>query len=165
MKSAFDIFGFVGKVVTNLQVLQRVVREIIEDYAKTNTKYLELRTGPKTFEGSTKAEYIDAVIQVFEEFPNIDVRLIISINRSAPMESNIEAYELAKTLIVDKKSKYIVGLEFSGDPRTNSFGDYIESIFQPARDLGIKISVHTAEIEDHHEETAKVFLLTNHLDS
>ena len=58
------------------------------------------------------------------------------------METNIESFELAKKYIVDEKCKYIVGLEFSGDPSTNSFEDYIPDIFQPARDLGIKISVH-----------------------
>jgi hypothetical protein len=58
------------------------------------------------------------------------------------MEDNLETFELAKKFIVDEKCKYVVGLEFSGDPRMNSFSDYIENIFQPARDLGIKISVH-----------------------
>lgn len=146
IQTAFDIFSVVGKVTNSLDVLKRVLREIIEDYSKTNTRYLELRSGPKAFEGSTKDDYIKAVIGVFEEceelFPFIQVRLLISINRSAPMETNVEAYELAKKYIIDEKSKYIVGLDFSGDPRTNSFEDYIENIFQPARDLGIKISVH-----------------------
>ena len=58
------------------------------------------------------------------------------------METNIEAFELAKKFICDEKSKYIVGLEFSGEPNTNSFEDYVENIFQPARELGIKISIH-----------------------
>ena len=34
--------------------------------------------------------------------------------------------------------------------------DYLENIFQPARDLGIKISIHAAEIKDHNEETEAI---------
>lgn len=67
MKSAFEIFSAVGKIITDLDILKRVIREIIEDYSKSNTRYLELRTGPKSFEGSTKQDYIDSVIEVFEE--------------------------------------------------------------------------------------------------
>ena len=162
LKSAFEVFSIVGKIVTNLEVLKRITKEIVEDYSKTNTRYLELRTGPKAFEGSTKEDYINTIIEAFEEcetlYPHIHVRLLISINRSAPMESNMEAFELAKKYILEEKSKYIVGLEFSGDPKDNSFVDYIEPIFQPAKDLGIKISVHCAETKDHHEETDKVIL-------
>ncbi|CAI2372529.1 unnamed protein product [Moneuplotes crassus] len=160
LKGAFDIFAVVGKILNSLDVLQRVIREIVEDYSKTNTRYLELRSGPKAFGENTKEDYIKAVVEVLEEcetlFPHITVRLLVSINRSAPMESNLEAYELAKKYIVDEKCKYIVGLEFSGNPKDNSFEDYCENIFNPAREAGIKISVHTAEIEDHHEETEKI---------
>lgn len=72
------------------------------------------------------------------------------------METNIECFELAKQYIIEKKSKYVVGLEFSGEPSTNRFDDYIEDIFKPAKELGIKISVHIAEIVGHHEETDKI---------
>ena len=161
LKSAFDIFSIVGKVVINLDVLRRVVTEIIEDYSKSNTRYLELRTSPKAFENSTKTEYLDTVLSVFEEceslYPHIIVRLVLSINRSTTMESNIECFELAKEFIVERKSKYVVGIEFSGEPNTNSFEDYTEQIFEPAKELGIKISIHTAEIKEHHAETASIF--------
>ena len=161
LKSAFEIFSIVGKVVNNLDVLQRITREIIEDYYKSNTCYLELRTGPKEFGDNTMEDYLDAIISVFEEceedFPNISVRLLLSINRSLPMESNIKVFELAKKYIVENKCKYIAGIEFSGNPNSNSFADYVDSIFQPARDLGIKISVHVAEIKDHDEETDAIF--------
>jgi len=146
LKSAFDIFSAVGKVLNSLDILKRVLKEIVEDYSKTNTRYLELRSGPKAFGENTKDDYLKAVIETLEEcetlYPHIKVRLIISINRSAPIESNLESFELAKKYIVEEKSQYIVGLEFSGNPKDNYFQDYVKSIFQPARDLGIKISIH-----------------------
>ena len=67
LKAAFDIFSVVGKVLNNIDTLKRVIKEIIEDYSKTNTAYLELRSGPKAFEGSDKDDYLKAVIEVFEE--------------------------------------------------------------------------------------------------
>ena len=110
LKSAFEIFSIVGKVVNNLDVLQRVTREIIEDYYKSNTWYLELRTGPKEFGDNSMDDYIEALISVFEEwkedFPNMDVRLLISINRGLPMETNVKVYELAKKYIIDNKWEY-----------------------------------------------------------
>jgi len=34
IKSAFEIFSVVGRVLTDLEILYRIVREIIEDFAK-----------------------------------------------------------------------------------------------------------------------------------
>ena len=59
--------------------------EIIEDYVKQNTKYLELRSTPKELGGKTKEDYIEAIYEVIEvaerDFPNIKVRYLVSINR------------------------------------------------------------------------------------
>ena len=55
--TAFEIFRCVGRMITNLSVVERVTKECIEDYAKHNTAYLELRTSPKDFsDGNTTKE-------------------------------------------------------------------------------------------------------------
>lgn len=90
--------------------------EIIEDFAKQNTRYLELRSTPKAFKGTTARQYIDAVVEVMEhcesEFP-IKVRFIASFNR----QSGVEAAMATLGLIDEIRSPYIVGVELSGDPR------------------------------------------------
>lgn len=50
IKTAFEIFKIVGKLITDLLILERIVKEIIEDYSKHNTIYLELRSTPKAFQ-------------------------------------------------------------------------------------------------------------------
>ena len=84
-------------MLTDLATLERVIREIIDDYAKQNCIYLELRSTPKCFTDrftsarTTIQDYIDCVIRVIkegEDYHNskIRVRYIASINRSAPVE-------------------------------------------------------------------------------
>jgi len=47
-----------------------------------------------------------------------------------------------------KHTKFIAGLELSGDPRYGNFADYQE-LFEIARkDYGLKISLHCAETEE-----------------
>ena len=62
IKGAFDIFKTVSQVLTDLPTLARVVREIVADYAKQNCIYLELRSTPKVFPGSSYREYFETVL-------------------------------------------------------------------------------------------------------
>lgn len=67
IKMAFEIFKTGSKLLTDLPTLKRVTKEIIQDYAKHNTRYLELRTTPKDFPNSTKLDYINTIIQAIQE--------------------------------------------------------------------------------------------------
>ena len=70
--------------MTDLKTLKRVLAEIIEDYAKQNTRYLELRSTPKAFKDSSREEYIRAVVETMEQAEvsdKIKVRYLVSINR------------------------------------------------------------------------------------
>ena len=64
--TAFEFFKIVSQLVTDLKTLQRVVYEIIEDFVKQNTRYLELRSTPKAFKNSSAKEYIEAIIEVMK---------------------------------------------------------------------------------------------------
>ena len=104
---AFEIFKAVGLVLTDLNILERVVREIIEDYAKYNCVYLELRSTPKSFTDkwnpgskTSMEDYIDRVLKVLKEADEvmgdkIKVRYIASVNRSAPVEHAQQIIDLA----------------------------------------------------------------------
>ena len=46
---AFEIFKVGAKLVTNLDTVKRITKEMIQDYAKHNTVYLEIRTTAKEF--------------------------------------------------------------------------------------------------------------------
>jgi adenosine deaminase len=89
----------------------------VEDYAKYNTVYVELRSTPKEFKDCTKEDYINTIIEAMneaeEENPRIRVRLILSINRQSTVEAAKELIDLA---IKYKPEKYFVGVELSGNP-------------------------------------------------
>ena len=55
-------------MITDIYTLKKVTKEIIEDYNKQNTRYLELRSTPKAIgDIKSKEEYILAVIDAIEE--------------------------------------------------------------------------------------------------
>lgn len=165
IKSAFEIFKVVGQVLTDLETLYRIVREIIEDYAKQNCVYLELRSTPKALlsqrggpKGTIK-DYIDTVIKAIkdgEEAENgkIRVRYISSINRSAPAECAVEAVNLA-IKYKEEGEQYLVGVELSGDPRTGRFSDFKEALTL-AKTAGLKVSLHCAELPEQNVETPEM---------
>lgn len=84
IQTAFEFFKISSQCVQDIKTLQRVVYEIIEDFVKQNTLYLELRSTPKAFKDSTTKAYVEAIIEVMQhcetEF-NIKVRYLVSINR------------------------------------------------------------------------------------
>ena len=86
IEGAFEFFKIASQLVTDIPTLKRVVYEIIEDFAKQNTLYLELRSTPKPLirSKSSAKDYIEAICEVMEraedEF-DIKVRYLVSINR------------------------------------------------------------------------------------
>ena len=89
IKTAFEIFKVGDQLITDTQTLKRVTKEVIEDYSKQNTRYLELRSTPKIVgKIQSKEEYINTIIEAIkemsEEIPTIKVRYLISVNRTRP---------------------------------------------------------------------------------
>jgi adenosine deaminase len=57
-----------------------------------------------------------------------------------------------------KWQKYLVGFDYSGTPYQRFITDYTSQI-QKGKDLGLGLTVHTAEIPDQFAETAPIFAL------
>lgn len=76
------------------------------------------------------------------QFPQILVKLLISINRKQGYESARENINLAIEF-TKKYPEYIVGIDLSGDPTVNySFLELLEM----SRKAGLKITAHCAEV-------------------
>ena len=72
------------------------------------------------------------------------VKLIVSLNR------NIEQYSIYHTLLKDiQKVKdwrsHVVGLDFSGNPTSRTFTEFIP-LFEEGRRMGLGMSIHTGEV-------------------
>lgn len=76
------------------------------------------------------------------EFPDILVKLLISINRKQGYKAAEENINLAINFF-KKYPRYVVGLDLSGDPMT---GDAFLELLKEARMAGLKVVVHCAEV-------------------
>ena len=132
IKTAFEFFKLGSQLMTDLPTLVRVVHEMIEDYEKQNTCYLEIRSTPKCFADKTKKDYVNAILGVIEkaeeQLPQIKVRYILSINR----QGTVQQAEEILGLLEEINSPFIVGVELSGDPRVGNWEDF-KDVLEKAR--------------------------------
>ena len=148
INSAFEFFRIMAQMVTDLPTLERVTYEIIEDFEKQNTRYLELRSSPKAYGDKTKEDCMISLLRVIkaaaEDMPNMKVRLLASINRQGTLESAQETLALVKKL----NDPLIVGIELSGDPREGQFSTFEAELQAFKQETGLKVTLHCAEVEE-----------------
>ena len=154
MNGAFKIFGFIHDAVDSIEQIKRIVQEMLEDFTNENTVYLEMRTTPRPLGNSSLDDYISVIINEIKAYesqnPNkVTVRLLLSISRAENVEKARETLEVAKKYF---QTGYVIGIDYSGNPYKNTFNDYLQ-ILAEAREFGLKIAVHCAELPD--EKTLK----------
>ncbi len=172
----FDIFPIVHKIIKRKDQLQRILREMIIDYSRQNTVYLEIRTTPRILaDGTTMKEYVELLVKEvynhnlklkkgFEKtdqnanstnpYSSMLVKLILSVDRGRKSNEAFEIIELAHTLayypvgiLTPEREKVIVGIDFSGNPQGGRFQDF-ENVFIAARNMGFNLTIHAAEMKD-----------------
>mmetsp|Transcript_189 Transcript_189/g.349 ORF Transcript_189/g.349 Transcript_189/m.349 type:complete len:354 (+) Transcript_189:104-1165(+) len=159
LPECFKLFDLIHRVTTSHEIVARITREVLEDFERDNIAYLELRTTPKNRPEiqMTKRTYVEAVLQAMEGYmrqgqespcslrnsPQLLARLILSVDRRETREAAIETVQLAASM----RDRGVVGIDLSGNP---SIGEW--SIFEPAlqlaRDLGLKCTLHCAEVHN-----------------
>jgi adenosine deaminase len=167
MHECFQLFHLIHRVVVSRKALRRIILETIEDFAKENVMYLELRSTPRELaeDNMSRADYVEEVVKVLEECHarsdlDIEVRLLLSINRNQSIEIAKETVDLA--LEWKRKSPFVVGLDLSGHPELPDAKFHLfESILEKARQGGLKLAVHFAE---HHDEEEADRVLNFHPD-
>lgn len=127
-------------------VITRVTREAIEDAAKDNVRYLELRFTPAALgriEGFPLHDVIDwvtdAARQADKDF-GITTSLLISVNR----HEEVSLAEKVIQLAVDYQDRGIVGIDLAGNEADFS-ADPFKSLFLDAKASGLGICVHAGE--------------------
>jgi adenosine deaminase len=128
------------------EVIDRITREAVEDAAKDNIRYLELRFTPVALSRAERFpmhDVVEWVIRAAREAAQqhgIMVRLIASVNRH---ESRDLAEQVA-WLAVEHKDEGIVGMDLAGNeaefPAKPFYG-----VFKEAREAGLHASVHAGE--------------------
>ncbi|MGB8215308.1 MAG: adenosine deaminase [Anaerolineales bacterium] len=128
------------------EVIARVTREAVEDAAKDNIRYMELRFTPEAlsraegFELSDVMDWVcDSALKAASEF-NLRVGLIVSVNRH---ESAKLAKQVAR-LAVDRIERGLVGLDLAGN-EAEFPAESFAGIFREAKQSGLHLTVHAGE--------------------
>jgi len=128
------------------EIINRITREAIEDAARDNIRYLELRFTPIALsraEGFPLHEVINWVVtsaQQASKSHQIEVGLIISINRHEPIELAEQVAWLASEYV----SHGIVGLDLAGNEAQFS-AEPFAGLFKEAHQAGLHVTIHAGE--------------------
>ncbi|XP_011157608.2 adenosine deaminase-like protein [Solenopsis invicta] len=152
LSECFKIFDIAHALTSSPQTVFTAACDVIKEFYEDNVIYLELRSTPRAVKDvMTKVEYLQAIIQAIEvsksKFPQILVKLLVSINRKEGFESAEENINLAIEFR-EKYPEYVVGIDLSGDPTR---GDLFLELLEKSRKVGLKITVHCAEVPNEVE--------------
>lgn len=128
------------------EVIHRVTREAVEDAAKDNVKYMELRFTPVALSRAERFPLHDVIDWVCtsaadaaKEF-GIKVRLIASVNR----HESTELAEQVAWLAASNVQRGIVGMDLAGNEAEFPAKPFAP-IFTEARQAGLHITIHAGE--------------------
>jgi adenosine deaminase len=127
-------------------VIHRITSEAIEDAARDNVKYMELRFTPVALSRAERFplhDVIDWVLTSTREASkqhDINVKLIASVNRH---ESTDLAEEVA-WLAAEHLDDGIVGLDLAGNEAEFKYEPFY-GVFKEARQAGLHVTIHAGE--------------------
>ena len=128
------------------ETIQRIAREVVIDAANDNIKYMELRFTPRALSNVLKCPFEDVMDWVCDsvnktaETHDIDVRLIVSMNRHEGLDIAQEVLEVALAY----RDRGVVGLDLAGLESGYSCKPF-GPVFQRARSEGLFNTVHAGE--------------------
>jgi adenosine deaminase len=129
------------------EVIHRVTREAIEDAAKDNVKYMELRFTPVALSRAERFplhDVMDWVITSTKETSQkngIDVKLIASVNRHESPDLAEQVAWLAAEHIDDGM---IVALDLAGSEADHPAAPFT-GVFKEAKQAGLHVTIHAGE--------------------
>ena len=127
-------------------VIRRITREVVEDAAYDNIKYMELRFTPRALCNSIKAtpdevvQWVCETAQTTAKEHNIQVRLIVSMNRHESVEVGEEVTKAA----ISHMHMGVVGIDLAGSE--NDYMAYpFRHVFHMGRSAGLHVTLHAGE--------------------
>ncbi|XP_025077918.1 adenosine deaminase-like protein [Pomacea canaliculata] len=157
MDDSFNIFKCIHQVVNDEEAVYKLTYDVIHEFAEDNVKYLELRSTPKDIPstGMTRDLYVRTMLRAVHDchLENVDIMvyILLSIDRRNSVEIAQLTVDLAEKFY--KETGVVVGLDFSGHPGIGNAADFIP-VFKSAKEKGLKISCHLAELAMYEETLA-----------
>lgn len=127
-------------------VIDRITREAIEDAAKDNVKYMELRFTPVALSRAERFPLHDVVDWVIASAKGaakkygVTVRLIASVNR----HESTDLAEQVAWLAVERIKDGVVGLDLAGNEAEFPYQPFY-GIFKEAKQAGLHVTIHAGE--------------------
>lgn len=128
------------------EVIYRITSEAVEDAAKDNVRYLELRFTPVALNraerfplGDVMDWVCESALKAAREF-DLQVGLIVSINR----HESVELAEQVTWLAVARHGRGLVGLDLAGNEAEFPAKPFT-GIFREAQQSGLKLTIHAGE--------------------
>ncbi|XP_048174031.1 adenosine deaminase-like protein [Corvus hawaiiensis] len=157
LDECFQMFQIIYQVTTRTEDILLITKDVIKEFADDGVKYLELRSTPReeNSTGMTKRMYVETILegikQCQEEGLDIDVRLLIAINRRSGPAVAKQTVKLAEEFLLSSDG-VVVGLDLSGDPTAGHGQDFLEPLSE-AKNAGLKLALHLSEVPNQEEET------------
>lgn len=146
-RTFLDKFNVLRRFYQSPEIIRRLAYEAVEDAARDNVRYLELRFTPPALAKSRNYpldEVTDWVIVAVEQACRanlgIRVQLIVGLNRHEPLELAEQVTQIA----VDRLEHGIVGLDLAGD-EVNYPAEPFAGLFRAAREAGLGVVAHAGE--------------------
>jgi adenosine deaminase len=146
-RNFLDKFNILRRFYQSPEIIQRLAYEAVEDAARDNVRYLELRFTPPALARSRNFPLeevtdwvLDAVAQACRANLGIWVQLIISLNRHEPVALAEQVTQIA----IDRQDRGIVGLDLAGD-EVNFAAAPFAGVFREAREAGLGVVAHAGE--------------------
>ncbi|MBM3460498.1 MAG: adenosine deaminase [Armatimonadetes bacterium] len=139
-------FDTIGKIFKSKEAIIDITRAVVNDAAKDNVKYLELRFSPIYMAGTyglPHKDVMDGVVAGMEQGEKdsgINVNLIVIVERQMGEAPARQAELLAEQY----QDKGVVALDLANDEFHYPPGPYAQ-VFQDAKKAGLKVTVHAGE--------------------
>jgi adenosine deaminase len=156
LEECFEQFRLLHELCDSEEAAHIVTSDVIHEFAADNVKYLELRTTPRDVAATrmTKSSYIASVVDAIKKSVadhEIIVRLLLAIDRRMTLNDMEETLKIVESYVAETNS-IVVGLDLSGNPKAGKVDDFLP-IFRRAKQQGLKLSFHLAEIKSVLHET------------
>lgn len=145
LKLYLETFAYTTAVMQDKEAIERVAREEIEDLAKENVVYAEIRFCPElhTKKGLNLEEVVHAVLAGCEEGrkkTGVEFGLILCAMRHENPKHSLEIAELA----VAFSERGVVGFDLAGDEHGHPAKKHLEA-FQYIRTKNFNLTIHAGE--------------------
>lgn len=143
---------FLGKFMTLRQfyrtpeIIARITREIVEDAAADNVRYMELRFTPKALCNISELS-IEEIVELVCDTANatareqgIVVKYLVSMNR----HESVELGEAALRAAIRNQHRGVVGVDLAGDEANYSSLPF-RHLFLRAKSAGLGVTIHAGE--------------------